>query len=70
MDRKEVIRSMMQSVNGASFITNTQLCRYLGQENRTRIKNAYLRGLPQVGRYYFIPDVATRIIEKSQEDMK
>ena len=70
MERQELIRSMMHSVDGASFISNVELCRYLGIANHTRVKNAYLLGLPRVGRKYFIPDVATRIHEKSQEAME
>ena len=70
MDRQELIRTMRQSVDGASFINHQQLCRFLGIANRERVKKAYLIGLPKVGRMYFIPDVAGRIIEKSQEDME
>lgn len=70
MERQELIRAMRQSVNGASFINNQEICNFLGVANRARVKDAYLRGLPRVGRLYFIPDVAGRIIEKSQEDME
>ena len=70
MERQELIRAMMQSVNGASFINHQQLCNFLGIANRERVRKAYLIDLQKVGRLYFIPDVATRIIEKSQEDME
>ena len=68
MDRQELIRSMMQSVNGASFINHQQLCNFLGIANRERVRKAYLIDLQKVGRLYFIPDVARKILERSQEE--
>ena len=68
MERRELIRSMMHSVDGASFITCTEVTRFLGLTNNTRVKKKYLIGLDRVGRGYFIPDVATRIHERMQEE--
>lgn len=66
MDRQELIKSMKQHVNGASFINTTQLAEFLGQKSRDRVKSRYLNGLERVGKYYFIPDVATSIQNRSR----
>ena len=68
MERQELIRAMMKSVDGASFITATQVMRFLGVKNSSRVKTDYLQGLEHVGTLYFIPDVVGRITQKAQED--
>lgn len=70
MERQELIRAMMNHVGGASFITNTEVTRFLGLTNNTRVKNKYLIGLDRVGRGYFIPDVARKIHEEMQEERR
>ena len=70
MERQELIRAMMHSVGGASFITCTEVTRFLGLTNNTRVRDKYLRDLDRVGRGYFIPDVARKIHEKMQEERR
>ena len=64
MTKTELARDMKTFV-GAGVISNTELCKYLGQTNKTRIKAQYLSGLtPIAGKKYFIPEVAEAIMEK------
>lgn len=63
MTRAELIKDM-KSATGSSFITVTELCKYLGLSNNTRVKAEYLADLDRVGTHYFIPDVAGAILER------
>lgn len=64
MVKSDLIRDMKSFTSGASFISVTELTKYLGQSNQTRIKNRYLSGLqPVAGKKYFIPEVAEKVME-------
>lgn len=64
MTRQELIKSMSASVNGAGFISVTELCIFLGLKNKSRVKRDFCSGLDRVGKAFFIPDVAEKIMEK------
>lgn len=64
MVKSDLVKDMKTYTHGASFISVTELTRYLGQRNNTRVKNTYLGELqPVAGKKYFIPEVAERIME-------
>lgn len=64
MVKSDLIRDMKSFTSGASFISVTELTKYLGQSNQTRIKNRYLSGLkPVAGKKYYIPEVAEKVLE-------
>lgn len=64
MVKSELVRDMKSYTGGASFISVTELTKYLGQSNQTRIKNRYLSGLKSVaGKKYYIPEVAEKVLE-------
>ena len=62
MERRELIADMKKTV-GSSFITLTEIGKYIHQTNLTRVKKEYLIGLERLGKRYFIPDVVTRLME-------
>lgn len=63
MEKRELVRDMKSYCDGGSFITKSKLAGYMGIKDARNV-NAYLRGLERVrGKYYFIADVATRLIE-------
>lgn len=62
MTKVELIHQL-QTTTGASFITCTELCKFLGKQNQSRVKREYLYGLDRIGKAYFIPDVAQRLMD-------
>ena len=63
MTARDIERDMKASLDGASFITPSQLAHYLGQKNTTRVKNKYLKDVFRLEgtKKYFVPDVAKAI---------
>lgn len=64
MTKQDLIHSMQSANDGSAFITVTELCRYLGKHSRERVKAQYLNGLDRIGKAYFVPDVAERIMQR------
>ena len=65
MTKQEIVRRFERETNGQAFITATQFTRLIGQKNSFRVKKEYLDGLDAVdGVMYFIPDVASRMMER------
>jgi len=62
MTKSDLVRDMKQTT-GSSFITVSELTRYLGKQNQSRVKQKYLKDLDRVGKGYFIPDVAQTIMD-------
>lgn len=61
MTREELMEAMSDQTGGY-FITKTQLARFIGVK-RTDIVGRYVEDLkPLNKRYYFIPEVADRIL--------
>lgn len=61
MNRRDLVNDMKQYCGG-SFITATQLQKYLGAKSHHSVEK-YLIGLDRISdRYYFIPDVAESLI--------
>ena len=70
MDKQEMIRRMSQHVKASlsedgenikgapQFITRMQLAEYMGYRDPHCV-DKYLNGIEQVGKRYFIPDVAS-----------
>lgn len=70
MIKRDIIRSM-ERYAGGGFITRQRLANYLGIADANRVKNRYLKDLDAVdGKYYFIPDVATVLMERRCNDCK
>lgn len=69
MTNTDLKRAMMQHVNGAAFITVSELCAFLGYSKNThhQVKQKYLYGLEKVGTGYFIPDVVVRIMNARKD---
>jgi len=65
----ELKKDMMQSVNGASFISLTQLANFLGYSKNSmkEVRSKYVAGLDKIGTGYYIPDVVTRVMEQIGE---
>ncbi|MEY8367592.1 hypothetical protein AALA24_02375 [Anaerovoracaceae bacterium 42-11] len=64
MDKQSLVRDLKSYCNGG-FITRQKLAAYMGMKNPRHV-DGYLTGLERVnGKYYFIPDVAMRLIERS-----
>lgn len=61
MDRRELIYEMKKDVKGASFISVNALAKHLGKSHEFAEK--VVEGLDQVGKKFFIPDVATRLMD-------
>jgi len=65
MVKSDLVRDMKLFTHGASFISVTELTKYLGQRNQTRVKGIYLEELkPAAGKKYFIPEVAEQIMAR------
>lgn len=63
MTKQKLIKDM-EKKTGSSFITITEICKYLGLSNQHRVKTTFLADLDRVnGKLYFIPDVAEKIME-------
>ena len=63
MEKQTVVRTMRSYVGGSEFITKQQFCGYMGVSRSTADRK--LKGIEKVnGKYYFIRDVADRIIGK------
>lgn len=69
MTATELKKDMMQSVNGASFISLTQLANFLGYSKNSmkEVRSKYVAGLDKIGTGYYIPDVVTRVMEQIGE---
>lgn len=69
MTSTELKKDMMQSVNGASFISLTQLANFLGYSKNSmkEVRSKYVAGLDKIGTGYYIPDVVTRVMEQIGE---
>ena len=62
MERQDLIRDMKSYVQG-SFFTRQKLANYMNIKNPQNV-DKYLKGLEKVdGKYYFIPDLATKLKE-------
>lgn len=61
MEKRDLIYEMKKDVKGASFISINALSKHLGKSHEFAEK--VVDGLDVVGKKYFIPDVATRLIE-------
>ena len=62
MTKQELTADMRRSCSGSSFITRTELMKYLGYNCPKRV-DKYLRGLERISRTkYFIPDVSEAIL--------
>lgn len=60
MTKTELARSMEAYVGG-SFITRDELAKYMGYKAPKTVSK-YLVGLEQIGKRYFVPDVADVLI--------
>ena len=66
MTARDIENDMKKFTGGASFITITQVTKYLGLSNTRRVRNDYLGDLQKVDNSrYFIPEVARRIYQKA-----
>lgn len=63
MTAREIENDMKKSVNGASFITPTELASWLGQKNISRIRHKYMGDAFRIEgtNKYFLPDVAKNV---------
>jgi len=62
MERQDLIRDMKSYVKG-SFFTRQKLANYMNIKNPQNV-DKYLKGLEKVdGKYYFIPDIASKLQE-------
>lgn len=57
MERQELIRQMKMSTK-TLFITRQELAEVMGYKDPHNV-DKYLNGLEQVGKRYFIPDIAS-----------
>lgn len=63
MKKIELIEQLQSHTGGVPFITRTELTRFLGFSNPRSVQ-PYLEGLDAVrGRLYYVPDVASRLME-------
>ena len=63
---KEELMEAMSDQTGGYFITKTQLAKFIGVK-RTDVVGKYVRDLkPFNKRYYFIPEVAERMIANTK----
>lgn len=63
MKRQEIIRTMEKVSGSQGFITSTQFAKVMGVKTADHVKKKYLTGLECIeGKYYFIPDVVTKIM--------
>lgn len=61
MTRTDIAKELRR-FTGAGTISRTQLAEFLGEKNRSRVRNKYLLGLEAIGgRRYLITDVADRL---------
>ena len=69
MTSTDLKRDMMQHVNGASFISLTQLAAFLGYSKNSmkEVRSKYVAGLDRIGSGYYIPDVVKRVMSEAQE---
>lgn len=63
MTARDIENDMKKCVNGASFITPSQLASWLGQKNITRIREKYMGDAFRIEgtNKYFIPEVAKTV---------
>lgn len=62
MTKQELTADLRRCCGGASFITRTELAKYLGYSCPKRV-DRYLQGLERVSKTkYFIPDVSESLI--------
>ena len=61
MERRDLIYEMKKDVKGASFISVNALAKHLGKGHEFAEK--VVDGLDIVGGKYFIPDVATKLMD-------
>lgn len=63
MTRKDLISDMKQTVGGSGFITISGIAKYIGVRSHHSV-DKYVDGLERInGKYYFIPDVADRMVQ-------
>lgn len=60
MKKNDLIKDM-QAFTGAGFITRKRFADYMGKKD-ARDVDKYLNGLDRIGKDYFIPDVAERLL--------
>ena len=58
---RSTIADELRRFTGKGLITNSELSRFLGDKNLTRVKAKYLDGLERIGRGYLITEVAERL---------
>lgn len=63
MTSRDIENDMKKHVNGASFITPTELASWLNQKNISRIKNKYMSDTFRIEgtNKYFLPEVARNV---------
>ena len=69
MNGTDLKKAMIQSVDGAKFITLTELTNFLGysQQSKKEVKKRYLSGLTCIDKRYFIPEVVENVMKRQQE---
>ena len=63
MTKRELVRGLKSAVDGSSFITLTELTKYLGLKDKYKVRRKYLLGLNSIGKRYFIDDVADELLK-------
>lgn len=66
MERRDLIYEMKKDAKGASFISINALSKHLGKGHA--YAEDVVSGLDKVGGKFFIPDVATRIMDRRQKN--
>lgn len=63
MTAKEIENDLRKSVNGASFITPSELAAWLNQKNIYRVKSRYMNETFRIEgtNKYFLPEVAKNV---------
>lgn len=64
MEKRDLIYEMKKDVKGASFISINALSKHLGKSHE--YAENVVGGLDKIGGKYFIPDVATRLMDMRQ----
>lgn len=62
MTRTQLTKEL-RTFTGKGLITQTELSRFVGDKNVGRVAKKYLKGVPRIGKGYFIPDVAESMMQ-------
>lgn len=70
MTARDIENDMKKSIGGASFITPTELAKWLGQKNTSRIRARYMGDAFRIEgtNKYFLPDVAKSVFYQGAEN--